>query len=93
MLHKYCKSSSRRFYGGFGIVLFVDCGCGIGEEEQPEFWSGFPSAHACWHERASEESLQQPNLQLWPVPRPVKTCIIIVDEVETEKHAFYERGI
>ncbi len=25
--------------------------------------------------------------------RPVKTGIIIVCEVETEKHAFYERGI
>lgn len=35
---------------------------------QPEFWSGFPWAHACWHESASEESLQQPNLQLRPVP-------------------------
>lgn len=25
--------------------------------------------------------------------RPVKTCIIIVYDVETEQHAFYERGI
>lgn len=58
-------------YGGLGIGWFEDCGGEIvddGVVPQPEFWSGFPWAHAYWHKKTSHENLQQANLQIWSVP-------------------------